>query len=362
MNEKEITNAELLPATLDSARTLALIANETPEVIMARAVKCAKVLQDVISKKKNPVKMNGEIYFEIEDWSTLGNFYNGVARVLETNFIQCGSASGFEAKAAVMDKLTGQTISTAEAMCLNDEEKWSTRSKYEQHYVLKDGSLSAADPGAGNIIWEANPFNPGKKRPKKQKVKVGEVSVPMFQLRSMAQTRACAKALRLAYGWVVVLAGYKATPAEELDGMTDKDTGTNTNEPAEPRQAPQRKSAQAEPTTEELKALADKKAAEYHKGSEAAEPTPSDSGLFDPTKKVLKGLIAAYYAPTGRGPHKFFIQGEYCQTFDDDLAQMIIDHKEADDEVEIACHVEKSTGKNGKTYENNMIDAVSVQA
>lgn len=38
----------------------------------------------------------------------------------------------------------------------------------------------------------------------------------MFQLRSMAQTRACAKALRNVLAWVVMLAGYKTTPAEEM--------------------------------------------------------------------------------------------------------------------------------------------------
>jgi len=34
----------------------------------------------------------------------------------------------------------------------------------------------------------------------------------------MAQTRACAKALRNVLAWVVVLAGYRATPAEEMQG------------------------------------------------------------------------------------------------------------------------------------------------
>jgi len=36
----------------------------------------------------------------------------------------------------------------------------------------------------------------------------------------MAQTRACAKALRNVLAWVVVLAGYAPTPAEEMDSVT----------------------------------------------------------------------------------------------------------------------------------------------
>jgi hypothetical protein len=39
---------------------------------------------------------------------------------------------------------------------------------------------------------------------------------PEFQLKSMAQTRAGAKALRNLYGWVAVLAGVKPTPVEEI--------------------------------------------------------------------------------------------------------------------------------------------------
>src|SRR3990167_1775382 len=66
------------------------------------------------------------------------------------------------------------------------EDNWSTRTKYE----WKDG----------------------------KKTKAGDVPVPLFQLRSMAQTRACAKAYRNVLAWVVVLAGFKPTPAEEMTG------------------------------------------------------------------------------------------------------------------------------------------------
>ena len=47
---------------------------------------------------------------------------------------------------------------------------------------------------------------------------------PEFQLASMAQTRAAGKVLRLLLGWVVTLAGYEPTPAEEVveDSATDR--------------------------------------------------------------------------------------------------------------------------------------------
>jgi hypothetical protein len=40
---------------------------------------------------------------------------------------------------------------------------------------------------------------------------------PDYALRSMAQTRSTSKALRLPLGFVVALAGYEATPAEEAE-------------------------------------------------------------------------------------------------------------------------------------------------
>ena len=38
-----------------------------------------------------------------------------------------------------------------------------------------------------------------------------------YAIKSMAQTRATAKACRLAFSWIMVLAGYEPTPAEEMD-------------------------------------------------------------------------------------------------------------------------------------------------
>lgn len=157
-----------------------------PEQVLAEARNAAIALADVVSKKKKPVMMNGEQYLEFEDWQTVGRFYGLTAKIISTNFIDYGGVQGFEAKAVAI-RGDGMEVSAAEAMCLNDEEKWSTRAKYE--YI--------------NGV----------------KTKTGEVAVPLFQLRSMAQTRACAKALRNVLAWVVVLAGYKGTPAEEIQDM-----------------------------------------------------------------------------------------------------------------------------------------------
>lgn len=51
-----------------------------------------------------------------------------------------------------------------------------------------------------------------------------------FAVASMAQTRATAKAFRLALGWIMKLAGYEATPTEEVGG---DNTDDSSNEPQE---------------------------------------------------------------------------------------------------------------------------------
>jgi hypothetical protein len=174
-----------------------------PEVVLAEAKKAAQSLQNVVSKKHKPVIFNGEQYLEFEDWQTVGRFYGVTAKVILTEFVDFGAASGFLARAVAI-RSDGMEISAAEAMCLNDEPNWSRK--------------------------------------------------PLFQLRSMSQTRACAKALRNVLAWVVVLAGYKPTPAEEMTG--------NEQGKKEPPKQPQAKSEQHEikdpdaPITEpQLKAI-----------------------------------------------------------------------------------------------------------
>lgn len=77
--------------------------------------------------------------------------------------------------------------------------------------AMKDGRVLArasAECGASDEVW-------GKR--------------PRFARRSMALTRATGKACRLAFSWIMVLAGYEGTPAEEMDGV---ENGVTTPSPA----------------------------------------------------------------------------------------------------------------------------------
>lgn len=142
----------------------------SPNQVLAEAQGAAKALQSVI--EKSTVKFNGKQYLTFEHWQTCGRFYGVTAKIISTEFIEIDGAKGFIARAEAINTQTGQIVSAAESMCMNDEKNWKEK--------------------------------------------------PLFQLRSMAQTRACAKSLRNVLAWVVVLAGFEPAVAEE---MTGEETG-----------------------------------------------------------------------------------------------------------------------------------------
>lgn len=142
--------------------------NLPPREILAAGTEMAQALQSVINGKKNPVRFGGEQYLELEDWLTLSKFFDYEVLTGEVIQVTILGVEGFKAIAKVFRK--GELVGGAEAFCMRDEPNWK-----------------------------------GK---------------PTFQLASMAQTRAAAKALRNKLAWVAVLAGYRPTPAEEMDATT----------------------------------------------------------------------------------------------------------------------------------------------
>lgn len=138
-----------------------------PKDVAEFGKKAADVLKDIVEDSKSYTVINGNKHLHFEAWQTIAKFYGATVGVEWTKPIMLDDKIfGYEAKANVLDK-NGKIISSAESSCSREENTWKNR----------------AD----------------------------------FQVRSMSQTRACAKALRNVYAWVVVLAKYKPTPAEELD-------------------------------------------------------------------------------------------------------------------------------------------------
>ena len=163
--------------TVQTEQTKAIMEGD-PENQLKFGYKCATALMQVVASKPKKVMINGEQYLEFEDWQTLGRFFGITVGVDSTKQIVINDINkGWEAKAIVYKD--GKIISSAEAMCMRSEKNWANRDE--------------------------------------------------FTLRSMAQTRACAKALRNVLAWVAVLGGFRPTPIEDMPDTVERQYVPNTH-------------------------------------------------------------------------------------------------------------------------------------
>ena len=132
-----------------------------PAAMLEQASNLANQLKDVVAKADLVSKIGGKDYLTVEAWTTLGVLVGCTARTEWSRPLE----DGWEAAVEVVNS-HGLVIGRAEASCLRSERNWQRRDDYA--------------------------------------------------LRSMAQTRAMGKALRMPLGWIAALAGYQPTPAEEM--------------------------------------------------------------------------------------------------------------------------------------------------
>ena len=175
-------SSELIP--LETQQLVEFGSFRSPDQAMKEAQAVAQVFQRE-ARRLNLYKKIGESeHLLVEGWQMLAALYRVTASIASTRYVELGDAHGWEATAEAIYVPTGQKISSADAMCLDDEDKWGMVSKYE--------------------------------RQEGKKTKVGDVAKPLQQLRSMAQTRAQSKVLSNLLKWVARMAGFSATPAEEM--------------------------------------------------------------------------------------------------------------------------------------------------
>jgi hypothetical protein len=139
-----------------------LFGERDPVVVVERATAVAESLADVIEKKQLFRQIGKKKHVYVEGWTLLGSML-GVFPVVEWTREMADGA--WEARVVAVTR-TGETVGAAEAMCSRAESSWKSRDDYA--------------------------------------------------IRSMAQTRATSKALRLPLGFVMTLAGYESTPSEEI--------------------------------------------------------------------------------------------------------------------------------------------------
>ncbi len=135
----------------------------TPKNKVEHFTEMANILGDIISKQKMYTNIQGKKYVKVDGWITLGNLIGILPRektVTETE------DKSYIAEVELINFNTGKIVGGASSLCSVTELRWKDADKYAR--------------------------------------------------RSMAVTRATGKAYRLAFSWVMNMAGYEVTPSEEM--------------------------------------------------------------------------------------------------------------------------------------------------
>jgi len=156
----------------------ALVApSERPAGMIAIATALADALKNIIDKQHLYTEIRGKRYPQVEAWMTIGRLDNVVAREAERPIRnEDGSYEGFVELVRLSD---GMVIGRASALCgMADDEPWG-----------------------GTPPKNGKPALPPRAE---------------YARRSMAVTRATSRAFRQQYSWIMALAGYEPTPADEM--------------------------------------------------------------------------------------------------------------------------------------------------
>lgn len=155
-------NTEIV-VSREASISLGAIQANGPAAVIEQASAIARALADIIDRRGLYSVIGGRRYVRVEGWTTLGAMLGVLPREVETRPID----NGYESVVELVRTSDGAVIGRGSAICTRDEPNWGNR--------------------------------------------------PDYALRSMAITRATGKAFRLAFSWIVTLAGYEPTPAEEMD-------------------------------------------------------------------------------------------------------------------------------------------------
>lgn len=158
MNDS-VALAPVEPQTVE----LGVMHARTPQDLVTHATACANALAPVIEDRKLFTLISGKRHVRCEGWTTLAMMLGVTPH--EVNVVE-GPEGTFTATVELRRLSDGSAVSRASAECGTDEPTWRSRSRNAR--------------------------------------------------RSMALTRATGKACRLAFSWIMALAGYEATPAEEM--------------------------------------------------------------------------------------------------------------------------------------------------
>lgn len=163
----EVTGAEIVHQPLGQ---VSIYQSSDPKAQLDEARARAAVLVEVVREQglAKVFREGSKPHVFVEGWQFLASQFGLIPEIEWTK--ELGDGAGWEARASLRRLSDGQIISHADGECRSDENNWRGRDSYA--------------------------------------------------IRSMAQTRAVSKVCRVALSSVMVMAGYNATPAEEMDGFS----------------------------------------------------------------------------------------------------------------------------------------------
>jgi hypothetical protein len=191
LDEQALVQLPVVIPVSTSSVALGTLQASNPAALVAGAAELASQLAIVIAKQNLATVIKGKRFVNVEGWTTLATMLGVTAREVCT----VESEGVYVATVELVRMSDGACISKASAECGSPDEL----DKY------------------GKPIWSTR---------------------PRYARRSMAQTRATGKACRLAFSWIMSLAGYEPTPAEEIP-LSDEPPQPPPIEPPAPIELPE---------------------------------------------------------------------------------------------------------------------------
>jgi hypothetical protein len=208
-------------------RTPALFPGATPEAIIGVAAEAAAQFSDVVKKQRMFKRIGENDHVQIEAWQTIGALTGVLAddgRVTEIPWPTTIGELDDEPPLAGLEPRGDKN--RPEWQAWNEADK--TRRAWEHHRdLLRARALGKAYgfKAAFRAAKGGVPVGWGEGRCTRSEA--SKVNQEDYALASMAQTRAQSRALGAPLKFVVKLAGYETTPAEELDGTSASSSAPN---------------------------------------------------------------------------------------------------------------------------------------
>ena len=196
---------------------ISLFAGATPAEVIAAATEAANELHSVIEQRRLFTRIGSSEHVRVEGWQTLG-VMTGVFAV------QAGGVEALPWPIIPNDGLPGPPDPGREPRRSSPEwPVWKQTTDRATHWEEQQALIRARDRGLSfgfkasfRAVKDDHEVGWGEGRCTRSEG--NWATRDDYQLSSMAQTRAQSKALRQPLGFVVSLAGYSATPAEEVNG------------------------------------------------------------------------------------------------------------------------------------------------